>query len=113
MSWNSANPQLLVSGSQDGSFSTYRYSKSKQKIERKNNFKMKKNFGVPKSMNIEIEKFLLVAYDTNILVIYEFLDSPLEKNESKLGLISKRIFKNSFEIPFTAHAAHRKVCIFY
>ena len=110
ISWTEQNPHMIITASHDASLAAWRYSKSKQKIERKNIFVIKKNYGCIRAIRVEMEKFLLVAFDTNIFVIFEFPFSPTKSDlVSKIELAPKRVFKNSFEIPFTAASALRSL----
>lgn len=117
LSWSDSNPQMIISVSQDSTISAWRYSKSKQQVERKNIYKTKKNYGCAKAISVELEKFLLVAYDTNIFVIYEFPFSPIKSSGSdspgKSELLPKRVFKHSFDVPFTAASALRTLLLKY
>ena len=106
VAWDSVNPQMILSASADCNITAWRFSKSKQKIEKKSTYKVRKNYGCPKFISIELEKFLLVTTDANSLIIFEFANSPI-KGSDEISLQPKRIFKNSFEVPFTAPSALR------
>ena len=111
VSWDCGNTQMIISASADCNLTAWRFSKSKQKIEKKSVFKIRKNFGCPNAIAIELEKFVLVATDANALLIFEFSVSPLKHSE-EVSLTPKRIFKNSFEVPFTAASALRFFFVF-
>lgn len=103
------NPQIIISASQDGSVTSWRFSKSKQKVEPRNFYRVKKNFGHITCLRVEMERFLLAAFDTNIFTVFEFDTSPGKSSSSDIAapieLIPKRLFKNGFEQPFTAGSA--------
>merc|ERR1712242_99201 len=64
--------QVLISGAQDSSFIRWRFSKSKNALQQKGIFVTNKNYGSPINITLEMDKFIIVSYNANILGIFEF-----------------------------------------
>jgi WD40 repeat protein len=99
----------LISCAQDSSFCAWRYSKSKNKLELKNLFVTRKNFGCPMHLTVEMDKFLLVSFNANILAVFEFSDQKVAVHGTynDAGILQqKRIFRNMFDAPLMTIASH-------
>ena len=57
----------MISCAQDSSFCAWRYSKSKNKLELKNLFVTRKNFGCPMHLTVEMDK---VSFFVDELIIW-------------------------------------------
>ena len=59
----------LISCAQDSSFCAWRYSKSKNKLELKNLFVTRKNFGCPMHLTVEMDKVNFHFYDRIFILL--------------------------------------------
>ena len=102
--------QVVITGAQDSSFIRWRYSKSKNALSQKGVFVTQANYGSPQHITLELDKFVSVTYNANILGVFEFTKHQIAQYgpyHDVLTLVPKRVFAAKlFDAPEMATVAH-------
>jgi len=102
--------QVVITGAADSSFIRWRYSKSKNTLQQKGVFVTQANYGSPANITLELDKFVTVSYNANILGVFEFTKLQIARHgpyHDVLSLVPKRLFAAKlFDAPEMATVAH-------